>query len=170
MVLETAPATPPAINAATTGSARELVNEENPAVLVRVRRNLAEPVVAAFMAGGVAGAAATTGSARFLLTRTSTAGFSSLTSSCFNQTVSLHHSVTTRTIENSSSSTKRRSNRIQIVDLESLGEDATTGSARFLLTRTSTAGFSSLTSSCFTQTVSLLDLWLVEWLVQFPGP
>ncbi|KAJ5866469.1 hypothetical protein N7534_001022 [Penicillium rubens] len=41
-------------------SAKELVNEENPAVLVRVRRNLAEPVVAAFMAGGVAGAVSRT--------------------------------------------------------------------------------------------------------------
>ncbi|KAJ6168525.1 hypothetical protein N7497_001368 [Penicillium chrysogenum] len=39
---------------------QELVNEENPAVLVRVRRNLAEPVVAAFMAGGVAGAVSRT--------------------------------------------------------------------------------------------------------------
>ncbi|CAG8127598.1 unnamed protein product, partial [Penicillium nalgiovense] len=41
---------------------QELINEENPSMstLVRVRNNLAEPVVAAFMAGGVAGAVSRT--------------------------------------------------------------------------------------------------------------
>ncbi|OQE13895.1 hypothetical protein PENFLA_c042G09013 [Penicillium flavigenum] len=41
-------------------SAKELINEENLSVLVRIRRNLAEPVMAAFMAGGVAGAVSRT--------------------------------------------------------------------------------------------------------------
>ncbi|OQD70880.1 hypothetical protein PENPOL_c001G07896 [Penicillium polonicum] len=40
--------------------ARELINEQTPSMLVRTRKNLAEPVVAAFMAGGVAGAVSRT--------------------------------------------------------------------------------------------------------------
>ncbi|KAJ5498415.1 Mitochondrial carrier protein [Penicillium expansum] len=40
--------------------AKELINEQTPSMLVRTRKNLAEPVVAAFMAGGVAGAVSRT--------------------------------------------------------------------------------------------------------------
>ncbi|KAJ9482391.1 hypothetical protein VN97_g11034 [Penicillium thymicola] len=39
---------------------QELINEQTPSMLVRTRKNLAEPVVAAFMAGGVAGAVSRT--------------------------------------------------------------------------------------------------------------
>ncbi|KGO65023.1 Mitochondrial carrier protein [Penicillium italicum] len=40
--------------------ANELIHEQTPSMLVRTRKNLAEPVVAAFMAGGVAGAVSRT--------------------------------------------------------------------------------------------------------------
>ncbi|KAL2700969.1 hypothetical protein AAEP93_007788 [Penicillium crustosum] len=40
--------------------ARDVTNEKTPSVLVRTRKTLAEPVVAAFMAGGVAGAVSRT--------------------------------------------------------------------------------------------------------------
>lgn len=39
---------------------QELITEKTPSMLVRTRKNLAEPVVAAFMAGGVAGAVSRT--------------------------------------------------------------------------------------------------------------
>ncbi|KAG0156538.1 hypothetical protein PDIDSM_3719 [Penicillium digitatum] len=41
-------------------SAKELINDQTPSILVLTRKNLAEPVVAAFMAGGVAGAVSRT--------------------------------------------------------------------------------------------------------------